>query len=146
MPIVLIVPAGIFYYIVVKEMSYIFISLVLVSIIFFVIIFMSKRPADLSGNNEKLQVSQNKKKPCPICGSMLESGEKVTSHEYRGVASSVVHVFGCPHCYGDKSCLARVCPVCKKEMNRDDYLMGIMTRGEKKIHLKIRGCPLCAGK
>jgi len=127
-------------------MIYIFISLFLAAIILFIIILRSKGTGENKIEKAVTTTKEKKKKPCPICGSLLESHEKVISHEYRGESSSVVHVFGCPHCYGNSAHLERICPLCKKIMLPDNYLMGMMTRGEKKIQLKIKGCVICAGK
>lgn len=127
-------------------MAWIFTAFVAVSIILFVLILRTSSRPSTAGEKTKPDGETKKKKPCPVCGSLLSAGEKVTSHEYRGKESSIVHIFGCPFCYGPTASLVRVCPVCNKEMGKEDYLAGTMVRGEKKIQMKVKGCSLCVGK
>ena len=126
-------------------MAWIFTTFVTIALVFFVLILKSSSRGIFAPASEKGLKGEKKKKPCPVCGSLLDPGEKVTSHEYRGKDSSIVHIFGCPRCLGDGSVLIRSCPVCKKEMGKEDYLAGTMVRGNDKIHLKVKGCSNCIG-
>ncbi len=82
--------------------------------------------------------------PCIICGSILKRGERLRSTVYTGENESIVHVFGCPHCFGEYAMRERRCPVCKRLLSEEDYLIGRMwKRRSGKQHLRIAGCTRC---
>lgn len=91
-------------------------------------------------------------KPCPICGTLLHSGERVHTHVYSGVPESrrknapeesIVHMFGCPYCYPPNRSYTRYCPVCGTALPDDGYLVARMfTRNERK-HVHVLGCTVC---
>ncbi|MFC1669043.1 hypothetical protein ACFL20_01520 [Spirochaetota bacterium] len=86
-----------------------------------------------------------KKEPCILCGSRLKTGENIKSDEYKGEKESMVHVFGCPNCYGHLSSQKRICPICKDNMHDKSYLIGRMWRKKGgKLHLHILGCTECS--
>lgn len=89
-------------------------------------------------------VDDKKKLPCILCGSPLAGGERIHSTVFRGERDSIVHVFGCPHCYGDMATEVRICPICKRYLPEGGYLMGRMwDRKQGKRHLHVSGCTLC---
>ena len=75
--------------------------------------------------------------PCPLCGTPLGPGERLTSHIYRAGADSLSHILGCPHCNPQRSgrnadgqaatrnerLQPRICPVCRRELAPDGYLI-----------------------
>jgi len=96
---------------------------------------------------EKQDAGEKKKLPCILCGAPLARGENLKSEEYRGEEESIVKIFGCPYCCGDRAVRIRRCPVCKKVMPPDGYLTGRMWKTRKgKMHLHVSGCTECAGK
>lgn len=100
-------------------------------------------------------------KPCPLCDSMLHKGETVHTVVYTGakqkavgddetytvsrssVDESLVHMFGCPYCYPANDEHPRVCPVCKDELETDDYVIARMFVRNRKKHVHVLGCTRC---
>lgn len=100
-------------------------------------------------------------KPCPLCDSMLRKGETVHTVVYTGakqkavgddetytvsqptVDESLVHMFGCPYCYPANADHPRVCPVCKDELESDDYVIARMFVRNRKKHVHVLGCTRC---
>ena len=93
----------------------------------------------------KKNIVINDKPPhCVICGSPLLKGESLHSKAFPGEDERLVHVFGCPYCYGNSADKIRFCPVCKKRMPGDAYLVGKMWIKESgKRHLHVTGCTVC---
>lgn len=105
------------------------------------------------------QAANTKTFPCPVCGTTLTSGERVSSVAYPGESVRIVHVFGCPYCYPNAESSAatksdkekeikmktarRICPVCRKELPLKGYLYCRMTEGADKKHLHVMGCTDC---
>lgn len=85
-----------------------------------------------------------KKLPCLLCGSSLIRGERLHTELYSGDERSVVHIFGCPHCYGPRANQKRNCPICKKELKSEGYLLGKMWKKKTgKHHVHVSGCTDC---
>jgi len=83
--------------------------------------------------------------PCIMCGSHLRKGENLKSEEFKGNNESIIHMYGCPYCYGPTAAQKRICPVCKKNMPKDGYLIGRMwIKKNGKKHLHIQGCTVCS--
>jgi hypothetical protein len=83
--------------------------------------------------------------PCVLCGALLEKGEKLHSKEIVRKDDSIIHMYGCPHCHGANASRPKTCPVCKKPVPADGYLIGRMwIRKNGKKHLHIAGCTRCA--
>lgn len=83
--------------------------------------------------------------PCVLCGAQLEKGEKLHSKEIVRDSDSLVHMYGCPHCHGVRASRPKTCPVCRKPMGADEYLIGRMwVRKNGKKHLHVAGCMRCA--
>lgn len=81
--------------------------------------------------------------PCPICGTLLKSHEKVHSVVYPGENDRLVEVFGCPYCYPANDDYPRTCPVCKEIIPPDGFLIGRMFYSGEKPHMHINGCTRC---
>ncbi len=71
---------------------------------------------------------------CPLCGSGLKKGERVKSAaypvkpgsdgKYPGGIEKMMEVYGCPHCMPPGGTEKRICPVCKKEVPKNGYVVG----------------------
>ena len=85
---------------------------------------------------------------CPVCGLRLKPGEQIKSALFPETLASkerICHVFGCPSCYPvAKDPEERLCPVCKKALLPDGYLVARMfTRKDGGKHVHILGCNSC---
>ena len=102
---------------------------------------------------------------CPLCGSGLKKGERVKSAaypvkpgsngRYPGGVEKLMEVYGCPHCMPPGGSEKRICPVCRKELPANGYVVGryfIVDNQEKrpdgsisgkKNHLHVLGCTRC---
>jgi len=82
---------------------------------------------------------------CPLCTTILARGEQLKSAVYPGDDDRICHIFGCPHChpYMEDS-LVRRCPVCKKKVPQEGYLIARMfDRPGGRKHVHILGCTEC---
>ncbi len=134
-----------------NKMEYIVIAFLLI-----LIIVLAGIKLGSAGNNapdnagkpsleDKPSGEEKPSKFCPICGSALKKGETVKSKVYpgRGV-DSLMDVYGCPRCIPPEGREKRICPVCKKELPPDGYVIGrYFVRPGKKRHLHVLGCTLC---
>jgi len=95
-------------------------------------------------------------RPCPLCGTMLRRGETVHSVVFSGgkaVGSSggsdtrpadyLTHIFGCPYCYPANTQHRRECPVCRKTVPDDGYVIARMFDKPGKKHVHVLGCTVC---
>lgn len=92
---------------------------------------------------------------CPLCQSPLFSGENLVSKVFTGPGNQekfgdsdgrVCYVYGCPSCYPEaKPGIRRSCPVCKKDVRPDGFLVSRMFTKTKsgKPHVIINGCGNC---
>lgn len=82
---------------------------------------------------------------CPVCGIVLESGQKIQSAVFPGGNDRICHIFGCPTCLSpDAPSARRTCPVCKKEVKREEYLIArFFEHPGRKNHVHILGCVHC---
>lgn len=82
---------------------------------------------------------------CPVCGIVLSPGQQIKSAVFPGENDRICHIFGCPNClpYPDSD-VHRFCPVCKKELKPDEYLVArIFDRPGGKKHVHVLGCVNC---
>ena len=99
-------------------------------------------------------------KPCPICGTLLARGERVHTVVYSGEPAgrpklesdaarpqeSLVHMFGCPHCYPPAGKhAARTCPVCQVVLPAEGHLVARMFVNRSRKHVHVLGCTECRG-
>jgi hypothetical protein len=82
---------------------------------------------------------------CPICRSELVNGEQIKTALFPGEKDRLCHIFGCPHCHPYiEEGLSRHCPVCKKKLPEEDYLVArLFDRAGGKHHVHIVGCTNC---
>ncbi|MCF7929040.1 MAG: hypothetical protein K9L68_09220 [Spirochaetales bacterium] len=96
---------------------------------------------DSAGNSTVLHTKQPK--TCPLCGSELETGERVRSVIYPGTPDRIMHIFGCPHCYPARPDPKRTCPVCKVTMPEEGHLVARVFENERRTHVHVLGCTRC---
>ncbi|TVR59358.1 MAG: hypothetical protein EA426_07455 [Spirochaetaceae bacterium] len=87
-------------------------------------------------------------KPCPLCGELLRKGETVHTHVFNKGAKTkpddtLVHMFGCKYCRPPNAKKARICPVCRKTVPDDGYIVARMFNREKRKHVHVLGCTEC---
>lgn len=96
-------------------------------------------------------------KPCPLCGTMLKRGETVHSVVFSGGTQAeaakrssadrpgdwLAHLFGCPYCYPANAGHPRICPVCRRELGPDDYVIARMFEKPGRKHVHVLGCTRC---
>jgi hypothetical protein len=103
------------------------------------LVFRKKRP--------KVAVKPEKKRlfqVCPLCGTELKRGERIHSVVYPGQNYKLIHIFGCPYCYGKSPVKkTRKCPSCKRVMPEEAYLAGKMWADRGITRVRVSGCTLC---
>ncbi len=96
-------------------------------------------------------------KPCPLCGAMLERGERVHTVVFSRdpvdpsgrprpprIKESMVHMFGCPYCRPPEGTRRRTCPVCKRTIRGDGFAIARMfERDDKRKQVHVLGCTEC---
>jgi len=116
-------------------------SLILVTAVIYVLFSGTKT------NEPKIKQNETKeeysKLPCIICGSRLKRGERLKSEKFTVDDKTTVHIFGCPFCL-DADHSKRKCPVCKKSLKCNEYLIGDMWKKDNgKNRLHVKGCVKC---
>lgn len=95
-------------------------------------------------NKDLLPKTETRQKPCPLCGSLLSKNETVKSKLYSTKQKdSIMDIFGCPYCIPPGGKNKRICPVCKKIIPDNGYVVGRFFVKPNKRHLHILGCTLC---
>jgi len=101
--------------------------------------FFAKKKENLRGKPGDPQV-------CPICSIKLIRGDLVKSFAFPsgGSTDRLMYIRGCFSCLEHD--MPRKCPICKKKMTLEDYLIARMfERPNKKNHIHILGCNSCRG-
>lgn len=86
---------------------------------------------------------------CPVCGTLLRPGQNLLSKVFRstqGADDQLCYIYGCPNCYPSvKNGVTRACPVCKKSIEQEGYLIARLFNKTKsgKPHVIINGCGNC---
>ena len=83
---------------------------------------------------------------CPVCNIPLMKEENLVSKVFRPMTTGHqrMTVLGCPHCYPvAKPGTNRVCPVCKKPLKPNGYLIARLFNKPDKKHVIITGCTGC---
>lgn len=122
-------------------LAFIFIALVVLAYYFF-----SRYAKKTSEKKYNKYGTINSIGTCPICGTILEKGESVITAVYpNGTNDRLCSIYGCPHCYHvTEPNTIRRCPVCKKEIGPDCYLIARdFTRKDGSEHIHILGCTRC---
>lgn len=101
---------------------------------------------------EKQSTSETvKKRDCPLCGGLLDSGQMVHSEIFLGRKFDLMRIYGCPHCQpGETLSLSKTefrerrCPYCKKVIPLDGYVMAqVYKKSGRKTHVHVYGCTSC---
>ncbi len=108
--------------------------------------FAAKKPKQKKEEKPK----GNAKSPCPLCGTVLYTGENVISRVYKtgSAKEQPCTIHGCPHCYPEtERGIQRQCPVCHKKVPAKGHLTAyIFSRGQEKKHVHVTGCTECHKK
>jgi len=98
-----------------------------------------KKPVDPRGQPGDPQV-------CPICSMKLTKGDLIKSFAFPpgGGTDRLMYIKGCFSCLEND--VPRRCPICKKIMSLEDYLIARMfERPNRKNHVHVLGCNSCRG-
>ncbi|MCQ2611522.1 MAG: hypothetical protein MJ169_07210 [Treponema sp.] len=133
-------------------MEYIILGLAALVILFclslFTTINKNKKNHSKSAPKKKTGIPTNV--TCPMCSNILFQGENLVSRVYRpmNVPDQRCTIAGCPHCYpAPEPGVKRICPVCKKEVPLNGYLIArLFNHTMKKKHVMISGCSRCLDK
>ncbi|MCL1817826.1 MAG: hypothetical protein FWG35_02765 [Spirochaetaceae bacterium] len=120
-----------------------------VFIAYLVLSLMAGHPLFL--RREKEREESTPPRTCPICGSLLEKGQLIKSIAFQGgvtvgnVTERLNHIFGCPFCYPVNGATPRVCPVCRRIIPADGYLIARMFErsDRERKHVHVLGCTAC---
>jgi len=96
--------------------------------------------------NETMRGKPGDPQVCPICSIKLYKGDLVKSFAFPsgGSADRLMYIRGCFSCLEHD--VPRKCPICKKSLSLEDYLIARMfERPNKKNHIHILGCNSCRG-
>lgn len=86
-------------------------------------------------------------KKCPLCGKELKRGERVFTEAFPGKEEEkIVYLHGCPYCNKTKSKEKRGCPVCRRILPLNGYLIGKMWVEEGRTRVHISCCSICGRK
>ncbi len=88
---------------------------------------------------------------CPICGHVLQRGQRVKSIVFQGgtesggVKEQVSHLLGCPYCFPPNRENPRKCPVCEATLPIEGYLIArfFTRKGKRRKHVHVLGCTEC---
>ena len=77
--------------------------------------------------------------PAPTADSRTED------HARRQADRRIVHIRGCPHCLesAGPNRPKRVCPVCRRKLSMEDYLLGWKAWDGEKSVVRVSGCSRC---
>lgn len=111
------------------------------AILAFLLLQAGKKSGTRGNRRKKTSPPEERTRPCPLCGSPLKKGETVKTVVYPAKGDTLAEVFGCPYCYGETATVPRICPVCKKPVPDDGYVIGRMFKEGR--HLHVLGCTAC---
>ena len=125
-------------------MEYIVIALLIVIVIILLRLGFLL-PEKMKKNKQETPKDEEKtSKFCPLCNSSLSKGENVKSKTYPTESKdTLMDVFGCPKCIPPVGTKDRICPVCKKKIPKDGFVIGRYFVKPNKKHLHVLGCTLC---
>jgi uncharacterized protein YbaR (Trm112 family) len=125
----------------------------------YIIFFGSFSPMkfDKQGKQKKNPFKHTSKPPsgepgdgqvCPVCSTRLDMGELVKSHAFPSITGGkdrLMYIQGCTFCLEEN--MRRRCPVCKGDLDYEDYLISRMfDRPMKRKHVHVLGCNHCKTK
>ncbi len=78
---------------------------------------------------------------CPLCGHPLRKGERVKSDQIETAKVEIkTFIKGCPYCVSGTR--KKICPICKKNLSREETILAISFFDNPKKML-IKGCRSC---
>ncbi|MCB1326735.1 MAG: hypothetical protein H7A21_15090 [Spirochaetales bacterium] len=81
---------------------------------------------------------------CPLCAHPLMKGERVRSDQTEiGDIEVQTRIKGCQFCMGPTAKRKRSCPVCKKDVKKDEVILALADPRVDRLKLKIKGCKAC---
>ena len=123
-----------------------FVVIILLLVVILILLKLGFSLPQKIGDKQKSS-AKNEEKPakfCPLCNSGLSKGENVKSKTYPTESKdTLMDVFGCPKCMPPFSKADRICPVCKKKIPTDGFVIGRYFMRPGKKHLHVLGCTLC---
>lgn len=120
------------------------VSVALVTVVILVSLLRPRPPLDPKPQAE----TRPQREPCPLCGSVLQRGERVHSVVFATkTEDKIMEISGCPHCRPPSE-IPRFCPVCKKALRDKDIVTARVferttASGAQKTHVHVLGCPRC---
>ncbi|RKX79335.1 MAG: hypothetical protein DRP87_03450 [Spirochaetes bacterium] len=121
----------------------IFVLIILASVIGF-LLFMLLKARRIESSSRKMSPSPGSTKPCPLCGTgLVKNKEQVKSMVYPGKPDKIMHIFGCPYCYPANSEIKRICPVCKKPLKPEGFVIARVYEKRPRTHIHVIGCTEC---
>jgi hypothetical protein len=90
----------------------------------------------------KTKVEEKPRAFCPICKNGLFSGQRIRSDVLEiGKTEVRTTLKGCQHCLDGNA--KRLCPVCKKKLAKNEFIIAFSDPQVDKKRLSIRGCKTC---
>jgi hypothetical protein len=121
-----------------------------------VFLFVGRLAARLRSRHVELGAKDAAKpgeRSCPLCSSVLASGERVRSKLFPGEGDRIMQIFGCAHCWPATPSVPRICPVCGGALDAAGYVTaryferpGGPGRGPGRRHVHVLGCANCRRK
>jgi hypothetical protein len=96
-----------------------------------------------TGDETAAGPGRREKLPCPLCGSRLYSGERIRSVAFDLGKEKFMQIYGCRHCSSAAPSAQRRCPVCRRQIPEDGFVVGRMWEKYNKTRLHISGCTEC---
>ncbi len=87
--------------------------------------------------------SEVKTRLCPLCSTPLKQGERVHSIVYPGKPDKMMEIHGCPYCRKGNGSVERICPVCKRIIDPEGYVIARMFDNGLRKHVHVLGCTTC---
>jgi hypothetical protein len=130
----------------------VFLVIAAASFVMLALLGLARRPRR-PGRGLLREAAARRRTRCPVCGTLQpEGGGGVRTAAFPGAAERLVHIYGCPSCYGPAARLQRRCPVCRSRLEGEDHLVGVLvaapggTGAPARGRVSVRGCSRCAGQ
>jgi hypothetical protein len=133
----------------------VFLVIAAASFVMLALLGLARRPKrpPRPGRGLLREAAARRRTRCPVCGTLQPEGRGgVRTAAFPGAAERLVHIYGCPWCYGPAARLQRRCPVCRSRLEGEDHLVGVLVAGpagqagQARGRVSVRGCSRCAGR
>lgn len=128
---------------------------VIICVLFFLLFRVKAFSSDKRDRNGKKDGEKEELgyRSCPLCARLLKKGETVHTVVYGASKANTAdspserpaEIYGCPYCYPPNRDNPRICPVCKKTVPEDGFVMARMFERPEKRHVHVLGCTGCRG-